>query len=265
LFQRTTRKLSLTQEGQAFYDQCQGPLRELEAAQAVAEQSTDAASGLVRVTCISPLATGFIIPMLGRFTALHPKVQVELHLDNAVSDMVAKAYDVGIRVGILRDSSQIARSIAPLPFVVCASPEYLKRRGVPQTLADLAGHSCIRQNQIERKEVLPWGLKGMTEAIGQSLRGNLTVNDFGAAVVVAVEGQGLACVPLPLVMPLFRSGQLRPVLTDHIHARVEAYLHYPNRKNLPKRTRVFVDFVLEQLRQEKDLQMAAAELVAPFI
>jgi DNA-binding transcriptional LysR family regulator len=90
LFQRTTRKLSLTQEGQAFYDQCQGPLRELEAAQTVAEQSTLAPSGVVRVTCLSPLGMGFIIPLMGSFAVQYPKVQVELHLDNAVSDMVAK-------------------------------------------------------------------------------------------------------------------------------------------------------------------------------
>jgi DNA-binding transcriptional LysR family regulator len=144
LFQRTTRKLSLTLEGRTFYSQCLGPLRELEAAQAVVQQSGKALSGLVRVTSAAPFASGFILPLLPAFHAVNPKVQIQLHLDDSVSDMVAQGYDVGIRVGRLKDSSLVARPIAPLPFVVCGSPGYLKSRAYPQTLADLSEHNCLR-------------------------------------------------------------------------------------------------------------------------
>ena len=82
--------------------------------------------------------------------------------------------------------------------------------------------------------------------------------------MAGVQGQGLICAPLPLVMPLFRPGQLRPVLTEHIDSKIEVYVHYPNRKNLPGRTRVFVEFVLERLGRERDLQTPHHELVAPF-
>jgi DNA-binding transcriptional LysR family regulator len=265
LFHRTTRKLSLTQEGQAFYEQCKGPLRELEAAQAVVKQSKAATSGLLRVTCLSPLAIGFVIPLLGQFERKYPKVQIELHSDDTVSDMVAKGYDVGVRVGVLRDSTQIARPIAPIPFVICAHPDYLKRKGVPQTLADLATHNCIKQLQPSKNDVLPWSLRGMTQELSKSLSGSLIVNDFSAAVLAAVHGLGLIYAPLPLVMPLFRTRELIPVLTSHIESKIEAYLHYPNRKNLPARTQVFVAFMLEHLRQEKDLQTPAAELLMPFV
>jgi DNA-binding transcriptional LysR family regulator len=265
LLQRTTRKLALTQEGQAFYEQCQGPLRELEAAEAKAAQSTQAPEGVVRVTCMPPIATGFLLPMLGRFQAQYPKVCIDLYLGSDVSDMVAEGFDVGIRVGPMQDSSFIARAIAPLPFVLCASPSYWLSHAKPQTLEELCSHHCIRIGRRGNQSPMPWMLHGMTEAISSQLKNKLLVNDFAAAVQAAVAGYGVVCAPLPLVMPLFRSGQLRPVLTQHISPKLQVYLHYPNRKNLPSRTRVFVDFVLEQLRQEKDLQTPAAELVAPFI
>jgi DNA-binding transcriptional LysR family regulator len=265
LFQRTTRSLKLTPEGQTFYDQCAGPLRELEAAEAMTAHSMQAAEGLVRVTCVPPIATGFLLPLLGKFYALHPKVQVEVNLDIVVADMVSEGFDVGIRVGPLNDSNWIARPIAPLPFVLCASLAYLAKMGAPQTLEDLVHHNCIRVTRPGRQGFMPWALKGMCEEVDKQIKGNVIVSDFGAAVQTAASGLGLVCAPLPLAMPLFRSGELRPVLTALIVPRLEVYLHYPNRKNLPNRTRVFVDFVLDELRHEPDLQTDAQLLVAPFV
>jgi DNA-binding transcriptional LysR family regulator len=231
----------------------------------MAAQSTLAAEGVVRVTCVPPIATGFLLPMLGKFSALHPKVQVEVNLDIVVADMVSEGFDVGIRVGPLNDSNWIARPIAPLPFVVCASPAYLAKKGTPQSLADLVQHNCIRVTRPGRQGLMPWALKGMTEDMGKQIQGSVIVSDFAAGVQVAASGLGLVCAPLPLAMPLFRSGELRPVLTPLIVPRLEVYLHYPNRKNLPSRTRVFVDFVLDELRKEPDLQTDAQVLVAPFV
>jgi DNA-binding transcriptional LysR family regulator len=265
LFQRTTRKLSLTPEGHTFYRQCLGPLRELEAAQAVAEQSGKALSGLIRVTSAAPFATGFILPLLPAFHAVNPKVRIELHLDDSVNDMVAQGYDVGIRVGQLRDSSLVARPIAPLPFVVCGSVDYLKQRGHPKSLGELAQHNCLRLSRPGSHDPMPWFLNGNNGSSDKLIVGNLLLNDFGALVIAAVQGQGLACVPLPLVLPLFRAGQLRPVLTEHIKADLIVYLYYPNRKNLAARTRSFVDFVLDRLKGESDLQTLPQALVAPFV
>jgi DNA-binding transcriptional LysR family regulator len=231
----------------------------------VVEQSGKALSGLVRVTSAAPIATGYILPLIPRFHAAHPRVQIELHLDDAVSDMVTQGYDVGIRVGRLKDSSLVARSIAPLPFVVCASHSYLKQRGTPTTLDDLAQHNCLRLSRPGSRDPVPWFLKGYNASIDQSINGNLLLNDFAALVMAAAQGQGLVCVPLQMVMPLFRAGQLRPVLAHCIDPKFELYLYYPNRKNLPARTRSFIDFVLDQLQHEPDLNTPHAELLAPFI
>ncbi|MBS7806787.1 LysR family transcriptional regulator [Variovorax sp. PCZ-1] len=265
LFQRTTRKLSLTPEGNTFYKQCLGPLRELEAAQAVIEKSSKALSGLVRVTCAAPFATGYVLPIVQQFHAKNPRVQIELHMDDSVTDMVAQGYDVGIRVGRMKSSSLVARPIAPLPFVVCASPDYLRLRGEPASLEDLAEHNCLRLSRIGSREPMPWFLKGLDAKLDTEIRGNLTLNDFSALQTAAMQGAGLACIPLPLAMPSIRQGRLLPLLQKHISTELVVYLYYLNRKNLPMRTRSFVDYVLAALEKEKDLQTSPAQLLAPYI
>ena len=268
LFQRTTRQLALTGEGQAYLRQCEAPLAELQSASVSVQSAGTLASGLVRVSCVSPLAMGYLIPWMPTFHKANPNVSVALSLDDSVVDMVAKGVDVGIRVGPLRDSSSVARQIAVLPFVVCASSKYLREWGVPKTIDDLQRHNCVRlanTNQLNQSGYFPWLLAGLTPAADKALQGNLSVNDFYALVQAAINGQGLICAPLPLVMPLFRSGQLQPVLTQAIQPRLALYLHYPNRKNLPLRTRVFIDFVLQVLSQEPDLQLPHRELLAPFV
>lgn len=265
LFQRTTRKLSLTPEGSNFYKQCLGPLRELEAAQAVIEKSSKALSGRVRVTCAAPFATGYVLPIIQKFHAAHPRVEIELHLDDSVSDMVAQGYDVGIRVGQLRSSSLVARPIAPLPFVVCASPEYLRQHGAPAQLSDLAEHNCLRLSRIGSRDPMPWFLKGLDAKADATIRGNLTLNDFSALQTAASQGLGLVCIPLPLAMADIRSGRLIAVLTTLIRTDLQVYLYYPNRKNLPARTRSFVEYVLTALEKEKDLHALPEQLLAAFI
>jgi DNA-binding transcriptional LysR family regulator len=268
LFQRTTRKLSLTREGQLFYRQCESPLRELTAAEASVKQSGRALSGLVRLTCAAPFAMGFIVPLIPQFQLTHPNVEIELQLNDTVSDMVGEGYDVGIRVGMLStlsDDSRVARVIAPLPFVVCASPSYLARAGTPLTLEDLLNHNCLRWKNTSREGVAPWFLRGLTPNTDKKITGNFIANDLSALQAAAIQGQGLIATPLPLAMPLFRAGQLRPVLTEYIDDRLNVYLHYPNRKNLPARTRHFVDFLLTKLRQENDLQTPFATLIAPYV
>lgn len=265
LFQRNTRKLHLTAEGQVFYTQCSGPLRELEAAQALVQGNSKALSGLVRLTCATPFGTGFILPMLPKFQDLHPKVQISLHFDDDVNDLIANNYDIGIRVGPLLDSSLVARPIAPLPFVVCASPKYLRKRNVPKQLEDLPQHNCLRLSRAGRQEPMPWFLKGNDSKLDKKIVGNLLLNDFSSLLSAALSDQGLVCTPLPLAMPYFRSGQLQPVLTHLVESTIQVYLYYPNRQNLPDRTRKLIDFILGELKQEHDLQTPAEQLLAPFV
>ncbi len=265
LFQRTTRKLSLTAEGRSFYAQCLEPLRALEAAQSLAQTNTKARAGLVRITSAAAFGAGFIVPLLPELQALNPHLHIELNLDDGVNDMVRDGFDVGVRIGPLKDSGFVARPIAALPFVVCASPAYLKRFGVPHTPAELTRHNCLRMRSRGSANAMPWLLRDAPAQFSAALSGNFFVNDFSALVLAGAQGQGLINAPLPLVMPLFRAGQLKPVLTQHIEPKLTIYLYYPNRKNVPARTRCVIDFLVEQLGKSPDLQTPHQTLVAPFV
>jgi DNA-binding transcriptional LysR family regulator len=264
LLQRSTRKLGLTEEGRLFYERCTGPLRELEGAQAAVKEKGRSPAGRLRVTSISPFGRTYVLPLLPAFSRRYPEIEVELHLDDAVSDMIADGYDVGFRVGEMRDSTMIARAIAPLHFVVCGAPSYLTKHGTPKKPADLSGHNCVRlQSRRTRAGPANW-LLGSNQ-VAAAVRGNFLANDLTTLVMAAVHGQGLVFAPLPLVLPLFRSGVLVPLLPDWISKPVPLFIHYPNRKHLPMRVRSFVDFMLDRLRRNPDLVSDPRTLIAPYL
>ncbi len=266
LLQRSTRKLSLTDEGRLFYERCTGPLRELEIAQAAVKDKGRAPAGRLRVTSISPFGRAYVLPLLPAFSRRYPQIEIELQLDDAVSDMIAEGYDVGIRAGEMRNSTMVAREIAPLHFVVCGAPSYLKQHGIPRRPADLARHNCLRlQGHTTAARAANWLLGPDRKPASPPVSGNLIAGDVTTLVMAAAHGQGLAFAPLPFVLPLFRSGALVPVLGECMSRPAHLFIHYPNRKHLPVRVRSFVDFMLDRLRNNPDLVSDAQALVAPFL
>ena len=267
LLQRSTRKLSLTEEGRLFYARCTGPLLELENAQSAVREKGGSSSGTLRVTSLSPFGRTYVLPLLPAFSGLYPRIEVELHLDDGISDMIAEGYDVGIRAGEMRDGSMVAREIAPLHFVVCGAPAYFAAHGVPAVPADLAKHNCLRlRGRAARPDrALNWMLGPKRAPVMPPVRGNFVSNDITTLVTAATHGQGLVFAPLPLVLPLFRAGSLAPVLPEWISQPAHIFIHYPNRKQLPMRVRSFVNFLLERLRRNPDLGSDARALVGPFL
>ena len=266
LLQRSTRKLSLTEEGRQYYERCVGPLRELESADTAITDKGRSPTGTIRVTSLSPFGRTYILPLLPAFSRLYPGIELELHLDDAVSDMIAGGYDVGIRAGEARDGSMVMREVAPLNFVVCAAPSYLAERGVPSTVAELSKHNCLRlRGRGPATHSLPWrlGPKGLADS--PSIKGNFLAHDITTLVTAAVHGQGLVFAPLPLVLPLFRTGALRPVLPECVSQSARIFIHYVSRKHLPARVKAFVNFMLEHLRRNPDLTSDPQLLLAPFI
>lgn len=263
LLQRSTRKLSLTDEGRLFYERCIGPLRELEGAQAAVKDKGRSPAGRLRVTSVSPFARTYVLPLLPAFSRRYPEIELELHLDDAVSDMIAEGYDVGIRAGEMRDATMVAREIAPLHFVVCGAPSYVAKHGMPGKPADLSGHNCVLQARRIPAGPVHW-LLGPNK-VATAVSGNLIANDITTLVMAAVHGQGLVFAPLPFVLPLFRSGALVPLLPDWISKPAHLFIHYPNRKHLPMRVRSFVDFMLDRLRKNPDLVSDPKALVAPYL
>jgi len=264
LLQRSTRKLSLTEEGRLFYERCIGPLRELEGAQAAVKDKGRSPAGRLHITAVSPFARTYILPLLPAFSRRYPEIELELHLDDAVSDMIAEGYDVGIRAGEMRDATMVAREIAPLHFVVCGAPSYVAKHGVPRKPADLSGHNCVRLQARRMPAGAAHWLLGPNK-VATSVSGNFIANDITTLVTAAVHGQGLVFAPLPFVLPLFRSGALVPLLPDWISKPAHLFIHYPNRKHLPVRVRSFVDFMLDRLRKNPDLVSDPKALVAPYL
>jgi DNA-binding transcriptional LysR family regulator len=269
LLNRSTRALSLTEEGRAFHERCAEPLRALEDATASAKSSSEASGGLVRVTSLTPFGRGYIIPMLQKFLRLYPQIEVDLQLDDSVVDMVTGGFDIGIRAGRIESPAVIAREICNLNFVICASPSYLSQHGVPQKIEDLARHNCLRMTTQTtsvnaKNQAINWRLGTSREAANPPVHGTLIANDFNSLEHAALSGIGLFNAPLPLVMPHFRSGLLRPVLPQCQSSGLSIYLYYRSRRNQPARIRVFVDFLLEALRAHPDLVSDPVQLCAPY-
>jgi len=266
LLQRSTRKLNLTEEGRLFYARCAGPLQELESAHSAVRDKAVSPAGTLRVTSLSPFGRTYVLPLLPAFSQMYPRIEIELHLEDSISDMIADGYDVGIRAGEMREGSMIAREIAPLHFVVCGAPSYLAQHGAPSAPADLAGHNCLRlRGRNAQPDRAPnWMLGPQRSPVTPPVRGNFFANDITTLVTAAVHGQGLVFAPLPLVLPLFRTGALKPVMPEWISQPACLFIHYPNRRQLPARVRTFVNYLLENLRGNPDLVSDPQRLIAPF-
>jgi DNA-binding transcriptional LysR family regulator len=256
LLQRSTRNVSLTAEGRELFEQCSRPLQELQAAHRFVRESGAVASGEVRVTCVATFGRSYLAPLLPRFSRRHPRVRILLDLDDQPVDMVARQYDVGIRVG-QPSGEVIAREIARLPFVICAAPSYLAERGAPRTAADLAGHNCLQLQTRRPGQFVPWPVPHQ-----DMVKGNLVSNDLTTLVTAALHGHGLALVPLLLVLPLLRAKALVTVLPDHHLGGPSVYVYYRTRKGLAQRVRVFVDFLVESFKADPTLMADPREVLA---
>jgi LysR family transcriptional regulator, regulator for bpeEF and oprC len=264
LFARTTRQLSLTDEGQALLAQCEAPLEQLENAFRRSRESSEEPSGRVRVTAVSPFARSYLMPQLGEFNARYPKVELDVELSEQVTDLVADQFDVGIRVGPLRDASFIARPLGPLGLVLCASPAYLAKNGVPQNLADLATHKRLVLKLGMSSSILSWWFQSSKGVVEHVPEGPLRCNDFLALSEACCGGLGLAQLPLVVALPALRAGRLRVLLPESVPKTLRLFMYYPDRQ-LPARVRVFVDFVMEVLQHHPDLDVSPHEFAVGAI
>jgi DNA-binding transcriptional LysR family regulator len=218
------------------------------------------------VTCLSPFGQAYVLPLVPSFSRLYPSIELELHLDDAVSDMIAGGYDVGIRAGEARDGTMVMREVAPLHFVVCGAPSYLAEHGIPLSVADLSKHNCLRpRGRGPMSRSTPWRLGRNGQSEQASVSGNFLANNIPTLVTAAVLGQGLVLAPLPFVLPLFRTGALRPVLSECVPQPARIFMHYVSRRQLAARVKAFVNFMLEHLRGNPDLTSDPSALLAPFV
>jgi DNA-binding transcriptional LysR family regulator len=262
LFARSTRALQLTPEGEAFLEQCKVPLALLDAA--CKDISTDArnAAGKVRATIVSPLATLYLIPLLPEFYKRYPDIQLELELSEDSTSLIAKRFDVGIRVGVLNDAAFVARPLGPLQLLLCASPTYLAARGVPKSLENLSEHSLLQLQVTGQEQATPFYVQTVVDKEQKmqmvQLPGRFVCNDFNSILRACVDGVGIAQLPSPLALPELRAGKLKLLLPEVVPQGWKLFIHYPSRKQVPARVRAFVDFCIEHLGDHTDLKVDLA-------
>ncbi len=257
LLARSTRALHITAEGQLFLEQCKEPLAQLEAACLQAADDVQHPSGKLRASIISPLAFLYLVPLLPEFFRRYPAIQLELQLSEDGSPLVGKGFDVGIRVGALNDAAFVARPLGPIRLLLCASPAYLAQRGTPQTPQDLAAHALLQLQMAGQPQPVPFILQspdaGARNLQMLQLPGRFQCNDFRSLLQTCVDGLGIAQLPQPLVLPALRQGQLKTLLPGYTPEGWQLFIHYPSRKQLPARVRVFVDFCAEHFGGHPDL------------
>jgi DNA-binding transcriptional LysR family regulator len=239
----------LTEGGERFLQQIEGPLGSLQAAVAGVRARDDEPAGTLKVSMGQAFGRHFVVPLLAEFLALHPRVLPDLHFDNRPVDIVGEGFDAAIGGGFPMASGVIARELGPVHIVAVASPAYMQGRRLPRTPADLAEFECIMRRSTPTGRVRPWTL-GSRRAEEQTVhcQPRIILSDPEAVAQAARQGLGVALLPMPFAFAAIQSGELLRLLPGWYSNAGPLSLYYPSKRMLAAKTRVFVDFVLERFR-----------------
>lgn len=259
LFHRTTRRLSLTEDGAAFYDRCVRILADLEEAEAAVAQRDVTPRGTLRLAIPASFGRLHIVPALATFLARYPEVRLDLHLTEHVSNMVEEGYDLAVQIDEPADSSIIARRLAPNRRIVVASPAYLRAHGTPRTPRDLVHHNCLVRTPLDR-----WEFEGPEGQAFIKVSGSLESTHGEVLRQAALDGVGLAVLSTWHIADALRSGELEATLTDYrVFSHMAIYAFYPSRRHLSAKVRAFVDFLADYIGPEPYWDEGLDDLLPP--
>jgi DNA-binding transcriptional LysR family regulator len=246
LIQRTTRRLNLTDSGRAYYERCVAILAELDEAESAVSQAHKSLKGRLKVAL--PLSFGLLhlAPLLQAFMGLHPELRFELDFNDRQIDLMQEGFDLAIRIATLEDSSLIARRLAPIRHVLCASPGYLARHGMPKAAADLVRHVCLAYSNVREPGL--WSYRrpdGLPGNVRVPVRLAASSGEF--LMRAAIADEGLLLLPTFYVHEALQAGRLVRVLDDHVWPELSAYVVYPPTRHLSSRVRALIDFLADRL------------------
>jgi DNA-binding transcriptional LysR family regulator len=244
LLRRTTRSLSLTEAGRAYRERCAGVLGEIEALEVSLREGVAAPRGNLRITAPPGFASHYLDVMTTDFIARFPDVTLDLDLTHRMVDLVEENIDVAIRVTDPRDSSLVARRIAPAPILAVAAPSYLRRRGTPKAPADLSDHDCLVDTNFRDQQRWRFRTGGKVETV--AVHGPVRLNNPDAIRDLAVAGLGIGLIPEFAAADALRVGTLREVLKGRVALHWSILAVYPRRQYLPLRVRAYVDHLVER-------------------
>ncbi len=243
LLRRTTRRLSLTEEGHAYLERCERVLEEIDDLESTIADQRSSPRGRLRITTGVSFGMEQIVPLLPGLLSRHPDLVVDLELVDRFVDLVADGIDVAIRIGRLADSSLVARRLATCRFALCAAPDYVQRVGRPVVPEDLAQHACI----VDRNTPRTWEIQSGSGLHRIVPEGPLHVNSAHAVRDAALAGMGIALAPTFVMGRSLASGELVEVLPECTIPDSAVYAVYPPTRQLSTKVRVFVDHVLEHI------------------
>jgi DNA-binding transcriptional LysR family regulator len=245
LFVRTTRQIRLSDAGQAYYEQCRQALNQLAEAEREASGRQVAPSGLLRISVPTTYGHHRLLPRLPEFRARYPDIRVDVHVSNRNIDFAAEGYDLAVRVRAPADSTLIARHLEDAELVVVAAPDYLRRRGEPQSLDDLAAHDCIQFELPSSGRTIPWLFReGGRDTERLTAGGYSSSDEVLAGVTLARHGAGIFQAYRFTVEEELRQGRLVELLKPFGGRSRPFNLLYPQQRHVPLRVRCFVDFLL---------------------
>jgi DNA-binding transcriptional LysR family regulator len=256
LLQRTTRSVRSTLDGEAYYQRCVAIMGEIEDAESAFRDAKP--RGLLRVDVHGTLARHFVLPALPAFLAEYPDLQLQMSEGDRLVDLVREGIDCVLRVGDLQDGAMIARRVAMLTEVTCASPGYLARYGVPTMLGDLDGHVAVAFMSSATGAALP--LEFTVEGVLRNLVLSATVTVAAAESYVAAARLGLGLIQVPYyhVAADLAAGALVEILPQHRPSPTPVSLLYPHRRQLSLRVRVFIDWLAREFAKHPEVSITAA-------
>ncbi len=245
LVQRTTRKLALTDIGQAYYERCSRIVADLAAAEQLVTDMQATPRGRIRITAPIDLSTRHLGAIIAEFLASHPDIYIELDASDRVIDLIEEGFDVGVRFGPLPESTLIARKLCTFDGVLCAAPSYLARRGMPATVEELEDHDRVLFTPSPRTQ--SWTMLHGEASYEFGRPAHFASNNVGAVHDAALSGAGIAMLTDFMIAADMESGTLVPVLPEWRGREIEAHAVYPARQNLPPRLTLFLDHLSKAL------------------
>jgi len=259
LLNRTTRRIALTDEGARYHEACLRILGEVEEAESAAAARRIDPQGVLKIALPASFGHKHITPLIPEFARRYPNVQLALRLSDRTVNVLEEGFDVAVSIGELEDSSLAARRLAPNRRIVCASPEYLRRNGTPQTPQDLVEHNCLTTTDFQ----MLWEYRDPSgEAGAVRVSAHYACDNWEVLRDWAVAGLGVALKSTWDIYRDIESGTLVPLLPGYMFGHdVAIYAVYPHRRYLPAKTRVFIDFLAESFGPEPywDRNIGAAQ------
>lgn len=254
LFQRTTRQLTLTETGEGYFKRVVDILSLIDEAEDFVTRRNTKPRGILKVTAPTSFSRRHIAPHLPIFFARYPEIELDIHLSDNYVDIIRDGFDLAVRIGELKDSSLVARKLAPSKRVICASPKYIAERGAPRSLDDLDSHNCLSAGAQEA-----WRIEGPGGGKQLRVRGNIRTNSSELVREALLAGLGVGLHSTWDIAEEIESGALQVVLPEYRGAStVAVYAVYPCREFMPAKVSVFIEFLAELYGSEPYWERGAA-------